>query len=66
MVTRHSLQQKQQALERMATQLPQALQRGLQTQAQRLDRAALRLGLLDPHLVLARGYACLLYTSRCV
>ena len=58
-VTRHSLQQKQQALERMATQLPQALQRGLQTQAQRLDRAALRLGLLDPHLVLARGYAWL-------
>ena len=40
-------------------QLPLSLQRGLQTEAQRLDRAALRLGLLDPHLVLERGYAWL-------
>jgi exodeoxyribonuclease VII large subunit len=55
----HTLQQKGQHLERLAGQLPQALQRGLQIQKQRLERAALRLGLLDPHLVLERGYAWL-------
>jgi exodeoxyribonuclease VII large subunit len=57
--TRHNLQQKRQQLDRLASQLPQALQRGMQAQAQRLDRATLRLGLLDPHLVLERGYAWL-------
>ncbi|HEY5581559.1 MAG TPA: exodeoxyribonuclease VII large subunit, partial [Rhodoferax sp.] len=36
-----------------------AAQRGLQRQDERLQRAALRLGLLDPHLVLERGYAWL-------
>jgi len=57
--TRHSLQQQSQYLERMALLLPVALQRGLQVQSQRLERAELRLGLLDPHLVLERGYAWL-------
>ncbi|MDR3368040.1 exodeoxyribonuclease VII large subunit [Rhodoferax sp.] len=57
--TRHSLQARQQQLERLAAQLPVALQRGLQAQGQRLDRATLRLELLDPHLVLRRGYAWL-------
>jgi len=57
--TRYSLQQQQQQLARLAGQLPTALQRSVATQAQRLDRAALRLGLLDPHLVLERGYAWL-------
>ncbi len=57
--TRYSLQQQQQQLARLAGQLPPALQRSVTTQAQRLDRAALRLGLLDPHLVLERGYAWL-------
>ncbi len=57
--TRHSLQVRQQHLERLAAQLPVALQRGLQVQTQRLDRADLRMGLLDPHLVLERGYAWL-------
>lgn len=57
--TRHALQQKSQHLERLATRLPQALQRGLQAQIQRLDRATLRLSLLDPHLVLERGYTWL-------
>ncbi len=56
---RHALLQRKQHLERLAMQLPLSLQRGLQTEAQRLDRAALRLGLLDPHLVLERGYAWL-------
>lgn len=55
----HSLQARQQHLQRLSAQLPVALQRGLQAQAQRLDRSTLRLGLLDPHLVLQRGYAWL-------
>ncbi len=59
MATRHLLLQKHQQLDRLAAQLPPALQRGLQVQAQRLERATLRLGLLDPHLVLERGYAWL-------
>jgi exodeoxyribonuclease VII large subunit len=57
--TRHALQQKHQHLDRLAQQLPLALQRGVQLQAQRLQRASLRLGLLDPQLVLERGYAWL-------
>ena len=48
-----------QHLDHLALQLPQALQRGLQNQTQRLARATLRLELLDPHLVLQRGYAWL-------
>jgi exodeoxyribonuclease VII large subunit len=57
--TRHTLQLRGQHLERLAAQLPVALNRGLQTQSQRLERAQLSLGLLDPHLVLERGYAWL-------
>jgi len=57
--TRHALLQCQQQLDRHALLLPLALQRGVQVQQQRLERAALRLGLLDPHLVLERGYAWL-------
>lgn len=38
---------------------PQKLQRTLADHHQRLERAALRLQLLDPHLVLQRGYALL-------
>lgn len=49
----------QQHLQRLATQLPPATQRALAVPQQQIDRAALRLGLLDPHLVLARGYAWL-------
>ncbi len=56
---RHGLAQRQQRLSHWQPRLPQALQRGLQSQAQRLDQAGLRLGLLDPHLVLQRGYAWL-------
>lgn len=57
--TRHNLQLRAQHLERLAVLLPLALQRGLQAQSQRLERAHLRLDLLDPHLVLERGYAWL-------
>jgi exodeoxyribonuclease VII large subunit len=56
---RQALAHRQQHLDHLALQLPLALQRGLQSQAQRLSRATLRLELLDPHLVLQRGYAWL-------
>jgi exodeoxyribonuclease VII large subunit len=56
---RHALRQKNQQLDRWAVHLPSSLQRGTQIEAERLDRAALRLSLLDPHLVLERGYAWL-------
>jgi exodeoxyribonuclease VII large subunit len=56
---RHFLQQKEQHEQRLKVQLPAALQRAWQQQARRLERASLRLNLLDPHLVLARGYAML-------
>ncbi|WP_119966373.1 exodeoxyribonuclease VII large subunit [Simplicispira lacusdiani] len=46
----------QQALE---ADFPQAFQQGLAAHQQRLERAALRLQLLDPRLVLQRGYALL-------
>ena len=50
------LAQSRQALE---AHLPQALQRSVAQQSDRLGRAALRLELLDPRLVLQRGYALL-------
>lgn len=53
------LQKKRQRLVDLPTALPQAQQRGLSRQADRLNRAALRLSLLDPSLVLRRGYAWL-------
>ena len=55
----HFLKQKNQLTERLSAHLPESLKRGLQAQVQRLDRASLRLGLLDPSLVLQRGYAWL-------
>ena len=56
---RHALARRHQHLDHLAQQLPPALQRGLASQTQRLTRATLRLELLDPHLVLQRGYAWL-------
>ncbi|MGM9427907.1 exodeoxyribonuclease VII large subunit [Hydrogenophaga sp. MI9] len=47
------------ALDQLSGQLPQARDRALQVQVQRLDRCASALGLLDPTLVLERGYAFL-------
>ena len=56
---RQALAQRQQHLGHLAGQLPLALHRGLQQQSQRLLRAGLKLDLLDPQLVLQRGYAWL-------
>lgn len=53
------VQQKLQEVQRQQTALPQAVQRGLQRRDERLQRAELRLNLLDPSLVLQRGYAWL-------
>lgn len=53
------LKQQRQVVQNLQTNLPSTLQRGLQRQNERLQRAALRLGLLDPSLVLQRGYAWL-------
>ncbi len=55
----HFLKQKQQDLQGLQTALPTALQRDLQRRDDRMQRASLRLGLLDPTLVLQRGYAWL-------
>jgi len=53
------LRHQHQAVESLQTSLPGTLQRGLQRQDERLQRAGLRLGLLDPSLVLQRGHAWL-------
>ena len=56
---RRGLERRANTLERLATDLPQALQRHWQRQQQRLADAQTRLDLLDPRLVLQRGYAWL-------
>jgi exodeoxyribonuclease VII large subunit len=56
---RSVLAQRTQQVQYFAQRLPQALQYGVQHQHQRLADAALKLELLDPHLVLQRGYAWL-------
>ena len=53
------LQQRRQMQLQLARQIPQGLQRGLEAQQRRLERAALRLELLDPRHALQRGYALL-------
>lgn len=50
------LAQNQQALQ---AQLPEKMQRRLTQQSDRMERATMRLQLLDPRLVLQRGYALL-------
>lgn len=55
----HFLKQRGQEVQRLQGILPDAVQRGLQRKQERLQRAGLRLGLLDPALVLQRGYAWL-------
>jgi len=47
------------ALDRLQTALTVAVRRGMQDQAHRLQALELRLALLDPHLVLSRGFAWL-------
>lgn len=53
------LQRQQHIQQQLARQIPQGLQRGLEAQQRRLERAALRLELLDPRHALQRGYALL-------
>ena len=53
------LKHKNQQLRGLQALLPVNIRRGLLTSHHRLDRAALRLSLLDPTLVLQRGYAWL-------
>ena len=55
----HFLEQKQRTLHALQARLPAALRRRFDLQKEQLDRAALGLGLLDPSLVLRRGYAWL-------
>jgi len=55
----HATRQCRRDLQQLEQALPQQLRRGLAGMQQRLERAALRLGLLDPTLVLQRGYAWL-------
>ncbi len=57
--SRSMLLQKNQSMLRLGESFPLHVQRGLQHSQERLARAGLRLGLLDPSLVLRRGYAWL-------
>lgn len=54
-----STQQRRGRLQTLQTRLPSVLQRALDQQQQRLQRGELSLALLDPRLVLERGYAFL-------
>lgn len=51
------LRMRKRDLQLLDARLPQQARRGAESMRQRLDRAALRLGLLDPTLVLQRGFA---------
>ena len=55
----HFLRRKQQTLDAVQARLPEAVGRRFDRQQERLERAKLRLVLLDPSLVLRRGYAWL-------
>jgi len=54
-----SIKQSQQSLDQLQSRLPEVLKREMLRRDDRLQRAALRLSLLDPKLVLQRGYAWL-------
>lgn len=56
---RSAIVQRHQHLQYLGQRLPLGLTRGMQVQRQRLADAALKLDLLDPNLVLQRGYAWL-------
>ena len=56
---RLTMQQRQNRLQSHEASLPVALRRALEAQQLRLTRGATALGLLDPQLVLQRGYAFL-------
>jgi len=55
----HAVREHRQVLLRWAQQLPQAVSHDVDGRRERLARAQLRLDLLDPRLVLQRGYAWL-------
>ena len=48
---------KMQQVQQLQTRMPQHMQRAMQRQHDRTDRASMHMGLLDPALVLQRGYA---------
>lgn len=54
-----AIQRHHNGLQTLQVRLPQALQRALEVQRLRLQRGQTALGLLDPQLVLQRGYAFL-------
>jgi exodeoxyribonuclease VII large subunit len=54
-----SLRGQAQRLDALGGQLPVQVRRGMALRQDRLGRAQLKLGLLDPTLVLQRGYAWL-------
>ena len=56
---RTQVNQQKQGLDAKSLTLPRALQSNLQSQQRGLIHLQTRLGLLDPHLVLERGYAWL-------
>jgi exodeoxyribonuclease VII large subunit len=56
---RLNLQRHRNQVHALQTELPKALRRSMQQHEQRLERHAASLAMLDPHLVLERGYALL-------
>ena len=54
-----SIKQSQQGVVQLQNRLPEAFKRDLVRKDDRLQRAQVRLSLLDPQLVLKRGYAWL-------
>lgn len=53
------VQQQKQGLLKVSESLPRVLQQGVEKRQQLIQHMGTRLGLLDPHLVLERGYAWL-------
>jgi len=56
---RHAAQRQRMRIEAVETLLPKALDRAIDLQRRRLETCETSLGMLDPHLVLERGYAYL-------
>ncbi len=56
---KNQFQSRLQRLDRYSENLPRGLQKNLQNHQQKVLNVSTRLGLLDPHLVLERGYAWL-------
>jgi len=59
MTSLFAIKQSHQGLDQLQSRLPEVLKRDVLRRDERLQRAALRLSLLDPKLVLQRGYAWL-------